>query len=269
MFLTNAMALATLFPDSDYRHHLGIKRGDLQQFFAPTAEHEAIMAERRRSLADSPHHYVAALDSAASIIDEFADVIRTPAAGATLMEKLIAIGIAVEPDVVLLQKSDDGIFRVIAGCVCLPSSWSLPEKLGMPLDHVHSVVPDLNPMLGSSIARFLDKMQPGTAWERANWGLSACADRNHHPARQLAPIDAPVEAGKVWLRVEDQILAILRKTNALVFGLRVATQTLEELRRRDSEAAAGLRRALATMPEEMARYKNISGVRSALVDLLA
>ena len=264
------MDLRSLFPDADYRHHLGLKRGDLQQFFAPTAEHDSIIAERRHWIAESPAEYLVATDDAEPVIAETAAVLGVDLNGASdSLGQLTAIGTSVEPDIVLLKRAGDGVFRVVGGCVCFPSSWSLPEKLGMPLDHVHSIVPNLNATIGQPISRFLDKLQPGAAWERSNWGLSAVPDRNQHPGRQLPRLTPAINSENVWLRVEDQILAFLPQSKGLLFGLRITTQSFAHLRSRIPAAAAGLRRALETMPEEMARYKNIAPVRAQLVQLLS
>ncbi len=264
------MSFAPLFPDADYRHHLSVKRGDLARFFAPREEHAEVIAERRRWLAEDAPFHAAALDSAEPIIREAARVLQIPlSSGDDASEAILELGRAVEPDVILLEKNDDGIFRVAAGCVCFPSSWSFPEKLGQPLDFIHTIVPDLNAAIGPPIARFLSKLQPGAAWERSNWGLSASPERNQHPVRNTPRLVPPVALDRTWLRVEDQILAILPETRALLFGIRIVATPLSELQQQEPAAAVGLRRALATLSDDMARYKNISAVRSDLVDLLS
>ena len=266
------MSFATLFPDADYRHHLSLKRGGVADFFAPTSEHGSILAERKHWLAKSPVTYAGAIAAAGASINETAKLIASPPAtheAADPLQNIIQLGREIEPDIVLLQKNGDATFRVVAGCVCFPSSWSFPEKMGLPLHEVHSVVPDLNASIGPAITRFLDKMQPGAAWERSNWGVSASSERNQHPSRGIARLRSPLAPDQVWLRVEDQILAILPETKALLFGIRIVARTFAELRRAEPEAAAGLRRALITISDEMARYKNIADVRTELADLLA
>ncbi|MGI8821188.1 MAG: heme-dependent oxidative N-demethylase subunit alpha family protein [Chthoniobacterales bacterium] len=260
------MPFVSLFPDSDYRHHLSLKRGDLARFFAPQPDHAAVIAERNRWLDQNPELYSAALDSAAPIVAEAFAALHVPDEnGASAVGSL---GRHLEPDIILLEKNADGIFRVVAGCVCFPSSWSFPEKLGQPLDFIHGIVPDLNASIGPAIARFLGKMTPGAVWERSNWGLSASPERNQHPSRQIRRLTLPVTPDRVWLRVEDQILAILPETKALLFSIRIVTAPLAQVREEEPAAAAGLRRALETMPEEMARYKGFSAVRQEVARLL-
>lgn len=266
------MSLADLFPDLDYRHHLSVKRGDTSRFFAPTDE--SILRERARWLNEAPENYAGALDGSEPFIEETATLLNVGQSVKPLLdrqlarEKIVALGKAIEPDIVILEKQNDGIFKVVAGCVCFPSSWNFAEKLGYPLDIVHSIVPGLNQSIGAPIARFLEKIQSGTSWERSNWGLSASPERNQHPARNIPRLSSPVSLDHVWLRVEDQILSILPETRALLFGIRIVTRSLDDLRERQPELIPNFRRALESMPEPMARYKNIEGVRREIIDLL-
>jgi hypothetical protein len=52
-----------------------------------------------------------------------------------------------------------------------------------------------------------------------------------------------------------------------VFGIRIALHRLDEVAR-DRAAGAGLRRALATMPADLAAYKRIDRVRDEVAALL-
>jgi hypothetical protein len=157
--------------------------------------------------------------------------------------------------------------KLLGGCVCFPSSWSLEEKMGRPLDFIHRVVPGLNEQLGKPIAQFLRRMTPDIAWLRANWGLSRSAELNQHPRRALPRLDATVQPDEVWLRVEHQALVALPTTGGVLFGIRVMVHSLTEVKR-DPDAARGLHRALQTMPEAMAIYKGIAPARSALLGIL-
>jgi hypothetical protein len=268
--MTPAVSFAGLFPDRDYGHHLAVKRGDVARFFASTSDQSAIRQERSHWLSQSPEKYAGALEGSEPFIDEAAAILTSSISDSapTALEKIIALGKKIEPDIVLLEKQEDEIFKVVAGCVCFPSSWNFAEKLGKPLHNVHEVVPDLNQSIGDPIARFLGKIQPGASWERSNWGLSASAERNQHPSLKIPRLTSPVLLDRVWLRVEDQILSILPETGGLLFGIRIVTTPLAELRRHQPTIIPALRRALATMPEAMARYKNIDAVREEILQLL-
>ena len=87
------------------------------------------------------------------------------------------------------------------------------------------------------------------------------------PDRALPLLDATVGAEEVWLRVEHQALVALPKSGGILFGIRVVNHPLNEVKAKPV-AAARLCRALETMTEEMARYKNLSAARGRVIDLL-
>src|SRR5207247_2314497 len=144
-------------------------------------------------------------------------------------ERLRALGEFWEPDFLLLKTSADGEIRLLGGCVCFPSSWRLSEKIGRPVEFIHSVVPGLNAGLGTAIHTFLAKLKPGIAWQRFNWGLSRSPELNQHPERRLPPLDATVRLAEVWLRVEDQALVALPKSGGILFGIRIVNRSLAEV----------------------------------------
>jgi hypothetical protein len=172
-----------------------------------------------------------------------------------------------EPDWLLLAPDHAGSFRLHAACVCFPSSWSLEEKMGLPLESIHGVVPGLNAQAGRPIAGFLQRLAPGIAWQRANWGLSRSPERNQHPALPRPRLDDTVAPDEVWLRVEHQALVALPRTGGLLFGIRVTVHPWAEILA-EAPARQGLRRALATMPETVAAYKGIAPARARLLELL-
>jgi hypothetical protein len=72
---------------------------------------------------------------------------------------------------------------------------------------------------------------------------------------------------QVWVRREDQVLFRLPKTGALIFGINVLNISVAEIAANE-EGLAGLRRAVETMPEEIAKYKNLLKSREYLLALL-
>jgi hypothetical protein len=182
-------------------------------------------------------------------------------------EQLLALGEFWEPDFLLLKAGDDGEIRLLGGCVCFPSSWRLNEKMGHPFEFIHDVVPGLNAGLGTAIHTFLAKLKPGIAWQRFNWGLSRSPELNQHPERQHRPLDETVRIEEVWLRVEDQALVALPNSGGILFGIRIVNRSLAEVAASPA-ARAGFSRALETMPDEMAHYKNVATARERILQLL-
>jgi hypothetical protein len=181
--------------------------------------------------------------------------------------RCLALGRAWEPDYLLLDSASDDAVVLVAGCVCFPSSWSLEEKIGHPIETIHGVVPGLNGAIGAQIHSFLARLKPGTAWLRTNWGLSRSPALNQHPARNLPKLNSRISPEEIWLRVEHQALVALPRTNGVLFGIRISMHPFNELRQ-DPLASSRLTRALQTMPDDVASYKGLASARHRLLDLL-
>jgi dimethylamine monooxygenase subunit A len=262
------MNWARLFADSGFRWQMGLRTGDAQAYFAPTAENEEILSERRQLLARDPTEYACLNEAGQDLLDEtlaFAREcgIRDARDGVSIEQ----LGGLLEPDFVLLQPGPDGPV-VRGGVVCFPSSWSLPEKMGCTLHQTHAPVPELNSQLGERVQAALARLAPGNAWERENWGMSRDGNRNHHPSRPSNRLDATVEPAELWLRVERQILYRLPRTGGLLFGIRLVLVPWNEFVG-IPEAISGLRRSLETMPDDIAAYKGLAAAKPKILELMA
>jgi hypothetical protein len=264
------MNLAELFPDGDHRFRLTLRRAEPRGFFAPEDATGDILSERARWLAEDPPRYAAVAQEGHALVHEFAELVGSwglvACGGGTAFERIHRLGTTLEPDILFLSADPEGHYRLRAGVLCFPTGWALEEKLGHTLDVVHGVVPGLNSTLGPSIHQFLSKLKPGPAFLRDNWGLAATNELNLHPSRHVAPPTSPVSLDRLWLRVEHQALLSLPASRGVVFGIRISLHRLDEVRH--SGGAAGLRRALETMPAELARYKRLEEIRPELVRLL-
>lgn len=263
-----------LFPDEDFRFRVGLRTGGVESFFAPSPDRDAILAHRRSALDWQPSRYATALDNSLAAVREAASLMVPvqcrPAFSAKASEPkalCVQIGCVCEADWVLLSPDADSGHPVLAGVVCFPSSWSLPEKLGRPIREVHAPVPTVNAVLGRSIDAFLQRLVPGEAWQRENWGFSADDVLDHHPEASTPPLSESVTLETTWLRLESQLFVRMPQTQAILFGIRV------EVHRLDSLAvipglAPRIVRSLETMSEEIAAYKGLTRCRSKLIAAL-
>lgn len=254
-----------LFPDSDHRLQMNLRPGDVLRYWAQSDDAGAVLRERRTWLAQTPERYVSVLPEGAAAVDEaiafmLAQVSLPPA------PPLQAAG-ELEPDWVILSGDAALSHPVIGGAVIFTSNWALEDKIGRPLHDVHAPVPGLQSSLGRQINTFLSRLQPGAAWERENWGLSAAPALNHHPAIARRRLDADATLDSTWLRLEEQFLTRLPASRAILFGIRVSNHRLDHLATQPG-IAARLARALETMTEDVARYKGILPARDALVKQL-
>ncbi|MDC7682500.1 DUF3445 domain-containing protein [Asticcacaulis sp. BYS171W] len=143
---------------------------------------------------------------------------------------LLAAARVVAEDLALLQKSPEG-WRLMAGAICFPSSWSITEKLGKVLHEVHTPVPDFSEGTRNAavIERIFDNLRPDEPVIRWNWSLYG-NDTLHHP--HVSPPqrfgDGP-DADTVFIRVERQTLHKLPDTGAVLFTIGIHLTPLEAL----------------------------------------
>jgi hypothetical protein len=265
--------LADYLADGPYQFSMAFGRGEFEDFYSPTEHNEPILSERRKWLAEDEPKYLAVLAESPAFLEEAAELGR---ATGTLPHSAIStspnpkalarsIGENWEPDWLILKK-EAGRARLVSGCVCFPSSWSLDEKIGHPIEEIHGVVPALNSTVGKQIGTFLDRIKPGVSWTRSNWGLSRSLEWNQHPTRNTPRLDPTVTIEEVFFRVEEQSLVALPKTNGILFGIRLKVEPLSG----HIGTPAGLKLAhlMETMPVPMAQYKGLSTARARIINLL-
>jgi len=262
------LPLTELFPDEDYRFHLTLRKGNLTDFFCEPDP--GALGERRHWLDTDPARYAAQTPEAGPLLAETESWAATWSPSLSVSpstapdQRLLSLGRAIAPDFMLLSRDPAGTFRLQAAVVCFPSSWVPAEKIGLSLDDIHQIVPGLNTTLGATISQFLTRLRPGTAYERANWGLAATPERNLHPALHRPRLDLPADPAGIWLRIEDQILAALPVTGGILFGIRLRVIPLATILA-DPQLKPGFQRALATMPEDLAAYKGLSAIKAELL----
>jgi dimethylamine monooxygenase subunit A len=266
-----------LFPNENYRFHMGLRPGDPTRFFQPAPDHSTVLAERCRWLDSHPDEYAAlepdgvdllteTIESAihwSSIAPAAASRLRSPE-GAHSLVRCINLGKQWEPDFLLLHGDAEKPLRLVGGVVCFPSGWALREKIGCGLTAIHGVVPRLNDSLDRQIHAFFLRLSPGAAWVRENWGLASTPDLNRHPHRMLPTLDESATLANTWVRIEHQLFLRLPRTGGVLFGIRVTVHPLEEVIARHG-IARGLLRALQTMPQEALVYKGLATANPSLL----
>lgn len=258
-----------IFPDTDFRFRMGLRVVQDRSFFDAEPDQAERIIMRQRSLDTHPQRYAAALPESGEAIQEAAEWMqpsRIIQAGSAL-EGCVELGRTLDIDWVLLSSEASRGFPVIAGCVCFPSHWSLPAKLGLPIRQVHHPVPTLEGKLGDDIDTYLGRLQPGVGWERENWGLAPDGRLDRHPDIPGETLGLQVPLSSVWLRLERQYLTRLERTGAILFAIQVTTHRLEDLAKIPG-LSPRIARALKTLPNDIARYKGLEACHHALVEQL-
>ncbi len=281
--------------EAPYRLSMGLMSLRVEEWFAVDDGLAADLREKERLLADRHDEVFVELPQSGAAQEELWQLMRAhlprhhgefyaPAgAGLTVLGSgrtiapgngsggpLEAASRLVQEDLCLMEH-DGTDWRLSAACVCFPTRWNLGSKLGQALDTIHAPVPGFEQRLARPVTRFFDHLKVDKPVWRLNWSLvddPALYLPGGHGRTEPDPDITPENAGeRVWLRVERQTLMRFVQTDAVLFTIRIHRWPLSALARRP-DAAQRLRDAIATMPEEMRRYKSMPAIGAAVAGFL-
>ena len=192
---------------------------------------------------------------------------------------LARASLLVQEDLILMRRDERG-WRLAAGSLCFPSSWSLREKFGKPLQEIHAPVPDFGPGTRPAelINRMFDGLQ-GQAVERFNWSIQA-DDRLYHPLSNVERIDRATNRpsrfpdgdvdAHAFIRVERQTLRKLPVSGDILFTIRIHLDPLKVLDAHPDRAvlAASFAEQLLALDQQQLDYKGLTADRDRLVAFL-
>jgi hypothetical protein len=257
------------FGDAPFRWRMGVRGLAEDLWLQPDDLREADLAEKAALIARDPDQVMRQLpvaDAAASellglITDDLArrSLPPPPTAGVAIERA----GRAVQEDLCVMQPVN-GVWSMVAGSVCFPTRWSLADKIGKSLAAIHAPVPNYATDLGPQVERFFDRMTAGSLAYRLNWSLVGQPDRRLPAMARQAPTDLPEDPRQdLFVRIERQTLRRLTGTNAIVFGIRIHVWPLGDVV--DDVVAAGFIHELQEIPFDVARYKNLDGMRPQMI----
>lgn len=180
----------------------------------------------------------------------------------------------VQEDLLLLRRAELG-WRLVAGSLSFPSSWSLREKFGHLLQDIHAPVPGFGGKARNAqlISRMFDNARPETPMLRWNWSLYG-DDRLFHPdsaGPQTRRFGSGERAEDVFLRVERQTLRKLPASGDMLFTVRIFIDPLAELEKQADapRIAAALVDQLQTLDTAQLDYKGLTLERDRVIARLA
>jgi Protein of unknown function (DUF3445) len=259
--LPKSLPLEGLFSRHGYRPTMALKRLRPDEYFNRHGPRE-ILRQRGALLDRRPHDFVCEPPTE----EDCAAVIRF-ASNFTQVDPVRTfreLGCLWEPDFVLLCRPARQ--KIVGGCVCFPTGWTLAEKQNHPLAFVHAPVPGLETQLGPSIERFFVNLKPQECYQRSNWSLTSSRQMNQRPQDGIAELAANCQPDRTFLRVEWQALISIDPLRD-IFGIRIYHLTLETVCQH-REAATLLAENLLSMPTEMLEYKRLAKSRDRIVELL-
>ena len=181
---------------------------------------------------------------------------------------LWSIGMHVQEDLVICSGDLASGFSVIAGHVCFPSGWSIADKLGQSMLHVHAPVPEFSAKLAALTTKLLQRMKSGRPVWRTNWGVRPL-DRLDQSPKHLSEISKAARMvthrnalARCYFRTERQTMIRLPESKDILFAIHTHQLPLAELEMTMRNTLASI---IETCPEETLKYKGILPMRDAVV----
>ncbi len=184
---------------------------------------------------------------------------------------LVTAARLVQEDLCLMRRFETG-WRLVAGVVCFPSSWSLGEKIGRDLGAIHAPVPGFAGRMENVATRIFDNIRVGAPLKRVNWSIYNDSQLRHPPGPESAAhFDAVEDAlARAHIRVEPQTLTRLPATGDILFTIRVHADPMARLAAhpRGRELASSLRAQLLALSDAQMDYKGLTLSRDKLARAL-
>jgi dimethylamine monooxygenase subunit A len=306
-----SLPLHTPYDGSSKPFSIGLKPLNLAEWIEVGGDFDMYLAEKRRLYATVPdkvfveepdtreaqrevldliethlarHHPELLERSSASARPSSAEIDSKAQAGETQSgdaaePPLRTASLLVQEDLILMRRGEDG-WRLAAGSLCFPSSWSLREKFGRPLHDIHAPVPGFGGGTRNAdlISRMFDSLQ-GQAVLRWNWSLQAGNDLYlpfSHQQRVDRATNRPSKfstdeiAAQAFIRVERQTLRKLPVLGDILFTIRIHLDPLAQLERHPDRAtlAASFAEQLSALDIAQLDYKGLTADRDRLVERL-
>ncbi|MEP1934091.1 MAG: DUF3445 domain-containing protein [Roseibium sp.] len=176
----------------------------------------------------------------------------------------------VQEDLVIMRPGLDG-YRLVAACLCFPSSWSLAEKYGQSMTGIHESVPGFNGnRMGQMVARVFENLSVDQILCRFNWSIYPDGQLHHPEARQIPVGSSEALLAKVFLRVERQTLRRLPESGDILFTIKIHHDPLSALNgcSGKSGVALQLREQLLALDADQLAYKGLTQSRDVVSEAL-
>jgi len=254
---------------------IGLMPLDLARWIEPDRDRVHYLGEKRRLIATHRDEILAAEAETAEAQQEALDLLQdhlaeyhpelAPGTADTAERDappLLRAGLLVQDDLVIMRRREDG-WHLVAGFVAFPSSWSLQEKFGRPMQAIHADVPGFGEGTRNAalITRIFDNLQVSQPVERLNWSVNVTDDLFLPLSKHRRPPSAePFTLAERFARVERQTLRKLPKSGDILFTIRVYVDPIAAIAHHPDAAALATSFAaqLDGLDERQAAYKGLT-----------
>ncbi len=285
--MVTALPAHTPYDGSSKLFTAGLKPLDLADWIETDEHFDAYIAEKRRLYATIPGKVFVEEPDTRGAQGEVLDLLRAhigatsgPRADPSAQPPLQTASLLVQEDLILMRRGVDG-WRLAAGSLCFPSSWSLVEKFGHPLQDIHGPVPGFGPgtRMAEIIGRMFDSLKVEQPMLRFNWSVQA-GDAFYHPlsnegrteraTKRPARFADDTALARAFVRVERQTLRKLPVSGDILFTIRIHLDPMTVLARHPDRGAlaASFAGQLADLDATQLDYKGLTADRDRLVAML-
>ena len=162
-----------------------------------------------------------------------------------------AICSQIQEDVCIMQNDE-----LVTSHVCLPSWWSVEEKMGMNMAEIHSKVPGMN---DTNYKQIWDACLNKGPFLRYNWGLTDTLVLNQHPTKNIGK---DFDTGNVYLRIERQVLQGFPIIKSVLFLIRTFVADVKTL---THQQRATMITAIENMTDEELEYKGMRETKESII----
>ena len=245
-------------------HAMGTRALDPAMWLRPLAGDDELCSAKRIVLAEHRSDVVAMLDGSEQPVGRAVEAIAHRIGVEVVEGSVEEVAPATAEDLCILSPLD-GRWVLVAGVVCFPSMWRLPDKLGLSMARVHEPVPRYVEELEARVDRFLDRLPVGRPAWRRNWFVHDVPDLFlPAPAHGPRPVDVP---DGLWLRSERQTLMRVGE-DVIVFSIRTQQAPLRVVELRP-HLARRMGAAVAAWPDDIVRYRGAIPWRDEVAEWLA
>lgn len=122
------------------------------------------------------------------------------------------------------QDNETGLYRLTAGVACSAVGWDIGEKMGKPLNQIHTPVPDYKEKSEFSMDRYFSKMPCDKPIQRGSWdivvGQPLFLQTNEPGWKVHTQEDPNLSLSDIYLRVDWQTLRRMPQSRAIVFNFK-------------------------------------------------
>jgi len=254
---------------------IGLMPLDLARWIEPDGDWGRYVGEKRRLLEAHRDEIFMAEDETEKAQQEVFDLLhahlveRHPGIAADIADgadhdlaPLVRAGLLVQDDLVIMRRKEDG-WHLVAGFVAFPSSWSLQEKFGRPMQAIHADVPGFGEGTRNAalITRIFDNLQVSQPVERLNWSVNITDDLFLPVSKHRRPPSAePFTLADRFARVERQTLRKLPRSGDILFTIRIYVDPIAAIAHHPDagKLAESFAAQLDGLDEHQAAYKGLA-----------